>query len=500
MSARIPGRPTASTAARPPRYAGVDLTKTKLCLNFERGACTFGTKCKFAHGADELRALVKPDRGIGASSAANLYKTRLCHAWTDKGECERGDDCRYAHGESDLRQPGRPRNPELVLTGTREPAPPQLKPPPAVSYAPPEPLPEHGKDKLKWAHLTADERSAASTLEYDETSWNFGRPPRICTCPWQWMPSASRRAAAALGYDEDSWNAELVPVNSKDTLAGDAGPPPASTAQAWGGKAPPSSVRRRPSDAANDAAVAAALQAEFDAEDRKARGAAKRAAPPPGAPTPTAAQREDKYGVYKTKLCRTYMETGACPRGDACGFAHGEAELRTKESTKERTTSRPPTAKGGFVAGKQGAQKPLDQMQMRIDEIIHEAGGEIALSSLGTALVREEYWKGGFAHLRRWIARECYGLDGDGSTGNELVSRRVLPEEICTKVIEILGEAIGGEPMGLNALGLRLRDARMWQRPPIELRKFLISRCPEVVVTLGADVGGASDATVALAE
>jgi len=85
MSARIPGRPTASTAARPPGYAGVDLTKTKLCLNFERGACTFGTKCKFAHGADELRALVKPDRGIGASSAANMYKTRLCHAWTDKG-------------------------------------------------------------------------------------------------------------------------------------------------------------------------------------------------------------------------------------------------------------------------------------------------------------------------------------------------------------------------------------------------------------------------------
>ena len=89
MSARIPGRPA------------VDLTKTKLCLNFERGACTFGTKCKFAHGEHELRALVKPDRGIGASSAANMYKTRLCHAWTDKGECDRGDDCRYAHGEDD---------------------------------------------------------------------------------------------------------------------------------------------------------------------------------------------------------------------------------------------------------------------------------------------------------------------------------------------------------------------------------------------------------------
>ena len=55
MSARTPGRPA------------VDLTKTKLCLNFERGACTFGTKCKFAHGQHELRALVKPDRGIARS-------------------------------------------------------------------------------------------------------------------------------------------------------------------------------------------------------------------------------------------------------------------------------------------------------------------------------------------------------------------------------------------------------------------------------------------------
>ena len=46
MSARIPGRPA------------VDLTKTKLCLNFERGACTFGAKCKFAHGEHERVAQI----------------------------------------------------------------------------------------------------------------------------------------------------------------------------------------------------------------------------------------------------------------------------------------------------------------------------------------------------------------------------------------------------------------------------------------------------------
>jgi hypothetical protein len=34
--------------------------------------------------------------------------------------------------------------------------------------------------------------------------------------------------------------------------------------------------------------------------------------------------------LSKTKLCRTYMESGGdCPFGARCQFAHGEAELRT---------------------------------------------------------------------------------------------------------------------------------------------------------------------------
>ena len=35
-----------------------------------------------------------------------------------------------------------------------------------------------------------------------------------------------------------------------------------------------------------------------------------------------------KSGMYKTKLCRNYMETGRCKYGRVCQFAHGMKELR----------------------------------------------------------------------------------------------------------------------------------------------------------------------------
>jgi hypothetical protein len=35
---------------------------------------------------------------------------------------------------------------------------------------------------------------------------------------------------------------------------------------------------------------------------------------------------------FKTKLCRTFTDTGSCPYAERCMFAHGEAKLRTKES------------------------------------------------------------------------------------------------------------------------------------------------------------------------
>ena len=33
--------------------------------------------------------------------------------------------------------------------------------------------------------------------------------------------------------------------------------------------------------------------------------------------------------LYKTELCRSYMETGTCRYGTKCQFAHGEEEIRS---------------------------------------------------------------------------------------------------------------------------------------------------------------------------
>lgn len=42
----------------------------------------------------------------------------------------------------------------------------------------------------------------------------------------------------------------------------------------------------------------------------------------------TAQKKQIATNVRKTKLCQTYMETGQCPYGDKCTFAHGHHELR----------------------------------------------------------------------------------------------------------------------------------------------------------------------------
>eukprot|EP00933_Yihiella_yeosuensis_P030208 TRINITY_DN23865_c0_g1_i1.p1 TRINITY_DN23865_c0_g1~~TRINITY_DN23865_c0_g1_i1.p1 ORF type:complete len:221 (+),score=43.74 TRINITY_DN23865_c0_g1_i1:98-760(+) len=67
-----------------------DLRKTRLCRDFINGKCK-DNDCKFAHGQDELKA-----SGV-------CYKTVLC-SWHEKGNCSSGDQCRFAHGASELRE------------------------------------------------------------------------------------------------------------------------------------------------------------------------------------------------------------------------------------------------------------------------------------------------------------------------------------------------------------------------------------------------------------
>ena len=42
----------------------------------------------------------------------------------------------------------------------------------------------------------------------------------------------------------------------------------------------------------------------------------------------TATAGTQKFNPYKTSLCREYMDTKKCRRGEYCLFAHGEKELK----------------------------------------------------------------------------------------------------------------------------------------------------------------------------
>lgn len=83
--------PTPATGKSVPASLQKRISKTKVCIHNLSGRCTRGSKCSFAHSMQELKD--PPD----------LYKTRLCIAWTTTGTCPKGDSCRFAHGDTQLR-------------------------------------------------------------------------------------------------------------------------------------------------------------------------------------------------------------------------------------------------------------------------------------------------------------------------------------------------------------------------------------------------------------
>ena len=54
----------------------------------EYGFCPYRNKCKFAHGAHELRKNNQKNK---------LYKTKLCVGFFRDGHCSFGDRCNFKH-------------------------------------------------------------------------------------------------------------------------------------------------------------------------------------------------------------------------------------------------------------------------------------------------------------------------------------------------------------------------------------------------------------------
>ena len=72
--------------------------KVELCKNFiSKGYCPYESRCRFAHGREELRAR-------DADQSSELYRTRKCRVFFEKGECRFGQRCNFRHGFKSSRE------------------------------------------------------------------------------------------------------------------------------------------------------------------------------------------------------------------------------------------------------------------------------------------------------------------------------------------------------------------------------------------------------------
>ena len=99
-------QPPQSTHSNPAKY------KTSLCKHFQsQKGCSFGEKCQFAHGINELRTQpgvnpfmnqMRTQTKKGTNS--QNYKIVKCKYFERDGTCRYGTLCSFAHGESELRK------------------------------------------------------------------------------------------------------------------------------------------------------------------------------------------------------------------------------------------------------------------------------------------------------------------------------------------------------------------------------------------------------------
>ena len=84
--------------------------KTMLCKHYSsQKGCSFGDKCQFAHGIEELRSqngIINPVMGIQEKKKGpnpQNYKIVKCKYYEKDGTCRYGTLCTFAHGDSELR-------------------------------------------------------------------------------------------------------------------------------------------------------------------------------------------------------------------------------------------------------------------------------------------------------------------------------------------------------------------------------------------------------------
>ncbi|XP_036413562.1 mRNA decay activator protein ZFP36L1 isoform X2 [Colossoma macropomum] len=105
--------PTSAPSLSPAATTTSSRYKTELCRTFtERGVCKYGSKCQFAHGAEELRGINRHPK----------YKTELCRTFHSIGFCPYGIRCHFVHNNEDDHAHARPQpQPQASVATTQRP-------------------------------------------------------------------------------------------------------------------------------------------------------------------------------------------------------------------------------------------------------------------------------------------------------------------------------------------------------------------------------------------
>jgi len=81
--------------------------KSVLCKHFgQTGTCSYGDKCQFAHGYQELKNSSSSfNQNDGKRQPANPsnFKIVKCKNWDQNGSCKYGSVCTFAHGDTEVR-------------------------------------------------------------------------------------------------------------------------------------------------------------------------------------------------------------------------------------------------------------------------------------------------------------------------------------------------------------------------------------------------------------
>ena len=86
-----------------------------MCRHYNKPqGCSYGEKCQFAHGTNELRtvessvpqAMPQIQKKPQQKMQNNLmnYKIAKCKNWEKDGTCKYGENCTFAHGDSEIRE------------------------------------------------------------------------------------------------------------------------------------------------------------------------------------------------------------------------------------------------------------------------------------------------------------------------------------------------------------------------------------------------------------